>query len=130
MPAPEAGKGGGAHEAKEDAIWRELSAKGEQSVECVVGDAGGFRRIGERDGKGGIAGNGEAGHGEAVGEGSGGTLRLERLFADGREEDGFEAERSVGGTSDLEMAEVRRIKTAPEESHAPPALGLAAFGVR
>jgi len=86
-----------------------------------------LRRIGERDGKGGIACNGETGHGEAVGERCGGTLRLERLFTDGREKDGIEGERSLSGTSHFEMAEVRRIKTSSEES--PPAVGLAAFGV-
>jgi hypothetical protein len=64
-----------------------------------------------------------------VGEGGGGTLRLERLFPDWRKEDGVEAERSLGGTSNLEMAEVRRIKTASKESHAQTAVGLAAFGV-
>ncbi len=129
MPAPEEGKGVGAHEAKKNAIGRELLAKGEKSVESVVGGAGGLRLIGKRDGKTGIVCNGETSHGEAVGEGGGGTLRLERLFPDWRKEDGVEAERSLGGTSNLEMAEVRRIKTASKESHAQTAVGLAAFGV-
>jgi hypothetical protein len=62
-----------------------------------------------------------------VSEGGGGTLGLERLFTDWREEDGVKAERSLSGTSNLEMAKMGRIKTASKES--PPAMGLAAFGV-
>jgi hypothetical protein len=129
MPTPEEGKSIGAHKAKQNAIGRELRAEGEQRLECVVWGTGGFRRIGQGDGKGGVAGNGETGHGEAVGECGGGTLGLERLFTDWCEEDRVEAERSLSGTSDLEMAEVRRIKTASKESHAQTAVGLAAFGV-
>jgi hypothetical protein len=118
MPAAEAGKGVGSHEAKQGAIGRELSAKGEQGVECVVGRAGGLRRISERESKSGVAGNGETGHGEAVSEGGCGTLGFERLFAYGGKEHGVEAKRGLGGASHLEMAEVRRIETASKESHA------------
>jgi hypothetical protein len=80
--------------------------------------------IGERDFETGLAGNGERGHGHAVGEGRRGAARLERLGTDRRKQDAVEAEGIAGGASDGQVAEMGRVKTAAEESHS------AAGGVR
>lgn len=124
MPASKSGKGVGAHEAKKGALRRQLGAQGEKRFQGVVGNTGGFGRIGEGEGKARFAGNGHAGHGKAILKIGDCALRFEGLRADGRKEHGVEAERLQSRAGDAEMAEVGRVETATKEGCALATAGF------
>ena len=118
MPLAEAVEGVGSNEAEERAAAGEFGAQTLEGVDGEVGPAGGGGCVHERDGKGGLVGDGEAGHGDAVGKTGGGAVRLERLCADGREEHGVKLERVARGAGHGEMAAMGRVKTASEKGYA------------
>src|SRR5271157_925793 len=124
MPAAETGEGVGAHEAEKGVAGRQLGVQGDERLERVVGGAGGIGGVGQREGKGGVGGNRQTGHGQAVFKAGYSALRLERLRSHGGEEHGVEAESRPGGACYAEMAEVGRVESAAEKGDAAAAAGL------
>ena len=68
--------------------------------------------------KAGFIGDGEACHGDAIVEACGRSEGLERLRANGGEEDGIEIEERLGGARDGEMTAMGRVETSSEKRHA------------
>lgn len=118
MPMMEGEERIGSHEKEECCGGRELGFEGKQCVVGVVGRAGLIGRVDEGEREGGIAGDGEARHGDTVVEAGGRAARLERLGSDGGEEDLVEGERGLRGAGDGEMAAMGRIEGATEEGDA------------
>lgn len=87
-----------------------------EGVYGVVGFAIAAGCVYKRELEGGVAGDGELSHGNAVFKAGGWSTRLEGLETDGCKEDLIESEGLLRGTGDGEMAKVRGIEAATEES--------------
>jgi 2-amino-4-hydroxy-6-hydroxymethyldihydropteridine diphosphokinase len=116
IPAADGEERIGAHEAEDLVAGREGGAQGAQRVDGVVRAAVGARRVDEGDLHGGLAGDGERGHGDAVVEAGRGPVTLEGLYADGRKEDAIEAETLDGEARQRDVAAMRRVEAAAEEA--------------
>ncbi len=87
-------------------------------IGSVVRRAVPFGCVDEGKSKARLAVDGEARHGDAIVEAGGGSLRLERLRTDGREEDGVKFESTARGASDSQMAAMRRVETSSKKGDA------------
>ena len=121
MPAAQRKKRVGAHEAKENAVRLKFGAQAEQRLKSEVGSAGGLWSIGKRNGEARLAGDGQAGHGQAVFKAGGGSMRFERLRSDRGKKHGIQMERGTGSARHCQMTQMRRVKTAAEEGDATAA---------
>jgi hypothetical protein len=117
-PAGEIEKAVGADEV-EEGVARMGSLELGEGVDGVIGEAvgaGGIEGGGLKSEVAGV-GAGKGGHGEAVGEGGRGAAGLERLAAGGGEEDRIQVEGVCRGSGDAEVAAVRGVEGAAEESY-------------
>src|ERR1700691_5579460 len=118
MPMAQSEKRVGAHEAKQDAVRRELRSQGEQGLQGEVGDSEGLGRVSQGDRETWFAGDGQPGHGQPVFKAGGGSIELERLCADRGEENCLQAESRTGSARDRQVAKMGRVETAAEEGDA------------
>ena len=119
MPVREGAEGVGAHKQEKPSLGRQGCSQRGERVDGEVGSrAGRFRSIGKGELEARLAGDGQAGHGDAVLKAGRGTGGLERLQADGSEKNPIKFESPPGGAGDGHMAEMRRIEAASEEGDA------------
>jgi len=121
MPEMQMGEGVGSHQAKELALRSDLRAQSRQRIDGVVGAAARLWRIDQRNRKAFFVGNRQARHGYAMLKAGRSAVWLERLTADGRKKHAIQLKRQLGGASNGQMRQMRRVKTASVKGHAAQA---------
>lgn len=116
MPLADGEKGVRAHEEVNAVLAFERGAQGADGVQCVVGAVVGVRGIDQRYIEAGLALDGETGHRDTMAESGTRAVALERLHADGREQDAVEAEALHGEPRQGDVSAMRRIEAAAEEA--------------
>jgi len=107
----------GTHQVEEGVVWQELMEGGE-GLDCVIGCAVGVGCVQGGDGEAGVGETGQGEHGDAVAEGGGCAVGLERLAACGGEENLIQMEGVCGSGGDGEVAAVGRVEGSAEECYA------------
>lgn len=131
-PVADAEEGVGAEDTEELVAGLELMAELGEGVNGVVGGAVGAGRIDERNFDAGLAGEGEPGHGDAVIEGRGVVMWLERLGGDGRDQDAVEREPLAGEPREGDMAAMGRVEGSAKQgdAHGATIVGHLGLGAR
>ena len=116
IPAADGQKRVSAEKANHLIAGGERGAQGADGVDGVVGAAVGAGLIDEGQFHAGLAIDGEARHGDAVGKTGLGAVALERLHTDRGEEHAVEAEALHGQARERDVAAMRRVEAAAKEA--------------
>jgi vitamin-K-epoxide reductase (warfarin-sensitive) len=117
MPLTQAKECIGAHEAEQNPLGGNGPSQVDQGLQSIVWFTVRTGGVSERDLEPSLAGDCQAGHGNAIFKARGRSQRLERLRANRNEDDSVELKRLARRPCHRQMPEVRGIETSPKERH-------------
>ena len=116
MPLPDGEKGIRAHDEVNAVLAFKRGTQGADGVQRVVGAVVGVRGVNQRYVEAGLALDGETGHRDTMAESGTRAIALERLHADGRQQDAVETEALDGEPGQGDVSPVRWVEAAAEEA--------------